>query len=101
MDRHGARGTVLPARVASAAQRAAGGPAHDPGGRGPRRGRTTHEARSAPGAPQGTSALVGILKPGHALVLGALVAGAPAWATDWELALDLRAVSSDGRESFL
>jgi hypothetical protein len=29
------------------------------------------------------------------------VAGAPACAADWELALDLRAVSSDGRESFL
>jgi hypothetical protein len=29
------------------------------------------------------------------------VAGAPAYAADWELALDLRAVSSDGRESFL
>jgi hypothetical protein len=30
-----------------------------------------------------------------------IAAGAPACAADWELALDLRAVSSDGRESFL
>jgi len=44
---------------------------------------------------------MGILNRTRWLWLGAWIAAAPAWATDWELALDLRAVSSDGRESFL
>jgi len=43
---------------------------------------------------------MGILKRTCALWLGAL-ACVPAHAAEWELALDLRAVSSDGRESFL
>jgi len=44
---------------------------------------------------------MGLLNPSRALWLAMFVAGAPACAADWELALDLRAVSSDGRESFL
>jgi len=44
---------------------------------------------------------MGLLSPSRALWLAMFVAGAPACAADWELALDLRAVSSDGRESFL
>jgi hypothetical protein len=44
---------------------------------------------------------MGLLSPSRALWLAMIVAGAPACAADWELALDLRAVSSDGRESFL
>ncbi len=44
---------------------------------------------------------MGLLNQSRALWLAMLVAGAPACAADWELALDLRAVSSDGRESFL
>jgi hypothetical protein len=44
---------------------------------------------------------MGILNRATICWLGALLAAAPASATDWELALDLRAVSSNGRESFL
>ena len=44
---------------------------------------------------------MGLLSPSLVLWLAMFVAGAPACAADWELALDLRAVSSDGRESFL
>ena len=44
---------------------------------------------------------MGILSRAHGAWLTVLVASAPVSATDWELALDLRAVSSDGRESFL
>ena len=44
---------------------------------------------------------MGILNRSRGLWLAALVAAAPAHAAEWELALDLRAVSSDGRESFL
>ena len=44
---------------------------------------------------------MGLLSPSRILWLAMFVAGAPACAADWELALDLRAVSSDGRESFL
>jgi hypothetical protein len=46
---------------------------------------------------------MGLLTPNRALLLCAFVAAAPtlARAAEWELALDLRAVSSDGRESFL
>jgi len=44
---------------------------------------------------------MGLLNPSRALWLAMFVSGAPACAADWELALDLRAVSSDGRESFL
>jgi hypothetical protein len=44
---------------------------------------------------------MGLLSPSRALWLAMFVAGAPACAADWELAVDLRAVSSDGRESFL
>lgn len=44
---------------------------------------------------------MGLLKRTHAWWLCALVAGAPAGAAEWELALDLRVLSSDGRESFL
>jgi hypothetical protein len=44
---------------------------------------------------------MGLLSASRALWLAILVAGAPACAADWEMALDLRAVSSDGRESFL
>ena len=44
---------------------------------------------------------MGLLNPSRALWLAMFAAGAPACAADWELALDLRAVSSDGRESFL
>jgi hypothetical protein len=44
---------------------------------------------------------MGLLSSSRALWLAMFVAGAPAYAADWELALDLRAVSSDGRESFL
>ena len=44
---------------------------------------------------------MGLLSPSRALWLAMFVSGAPACAADWELALDLRAVSSDGRESFL
>ena len=43
---------------------------------------------------------MGILTASRVFLL-ALVTAAPACATDWELALDLRAVSSDGRRSFL
>jgi hypothetical protein len=42
---------------------------------------------------------MGLLK--HALAMAALVICAQAQAADWELSLDLRGVSSDGRESFL
>ncbi len=42
---------------------------------------------------------MGLLK--HAAIAGALAASVGARGADWELALDLRAVSSDGRESFL
>jgi len=44
---------------------------------------------------------MGLLNPSRVLWLAMLVASAPACAADWELALDLRAVSSDGRTSFL
>jgi len=44
---------------------------------------------------------MGLLTGKAAFVVGALALGAAANAADWELALDLRAVSSDGRESFL
>ena len=44
---------------------------------------------------------MGLLNPSRALWLALLVAIAPACAADWELSLDLRAVSSDGRTSFL
>jgi hypothetical protein len=43
---------------------------------------------------------MGLLKQSRALWLAIFVAGAPACAADWELGTDLRAVSSDGRESF-
>ena len=42
---------------------------------------------------------MGLLK--HALALAAVVVGAQAQAADWELSLDMRVVSSDGRTSFL
>ena len=42
---------------------------------------------------------MGLLK--NVLGLGVLLAGAQAHAADWELSLDMRAVSSDGRTSFL
>jgi hypothetical protein len=44
---------------------------------------------------------MGLLTRAHATALLALLIGTRAPAADWELALDLRAVSSDGRESFL
>jgi hypothetical protein len=44
---------------------------------------------------------MGILNRAFAPCLGALLAAAPVCATEWELSLDMRAVSSDGRESFL
>jgi len=44
---------------------------------------------------------MGVLKRTQVLLLGALVASATSHAAEWELSLDLRAVSSDGRESFL
>jgi hypothetical protein len=44
---------------------------------------------------------MGLLTHKLGLFIGALALSAGAHATDWELALDLRAVSSDGRESFL
>jgi hypothetical protein len=44
---------------------------------------------------------MGLLNHKRALCLAALLVGAQARAGDWELALDLRAVASDGRESFL
>jgi hypothetical protein len=42
---------------------------------------------------------MGLLK--SALGFAVLIAGVPAHAADWELSLDMRAVSSDGRTSFL
>jgi hypothetical protein len=44
---------------------------------------------------------MGILNGTAALWLCGLAACAPALATEWELSLDVRAVNSDGRESFL
>jgi len=44
---------------------------------------------------------MGLLTNKAALLAGALALGAAAHAADWELALDLRTVSSDGHESFL
>ncbi|HLA73091.1 MAG TPA: hypothetical protein VK624_16410 [Steroidobacteraceae bacterium] len=44
---------------------------------------------------------MGLLTNKAALLTGALALSAAAHSADWELALDLRAVSSDGRESFL
>ena len=44
---------------------------------------------------------MGLLKPPAWLLLAAAALAPAVHATDWELALDLRAVSSDGRESFL
>jgi hypothetical protein len=44
---------------------------------------------------------VGLLNKSHVLWVAAVVIGAPVVAADWELALDVRAVSSDGRKSFL
>jgi hypothetical protein len=44
---------------------------------------------------------MGLLTRSRALWLAALIASASAPAADWEVVLDVRAVSSDGRESFL
>jgi hypothetical protein len=44
---------------------------------------------------------MGLLTLRRAIALCALLIGTQAHAADWELALDLRAVSSNGRESFL
>jgi hypothetical protein len=44
---------------------------------------------------------MGLLTHKRAICLAALLIGMQARAADWELALDVRAVSSDGRESFL
>jgi hypothetical protein len=44
---------------------------------------------------------MGLLTSKAALLTGALALSAVAHSADWELALDLRAVNSDGRESFL
>jgi len=44
---------------------------------------------------------MGLLNPSRVLWLAVVIASAPACAADWEIALDVRAVSSDGRESFL
>lgn len=44
---------------------------------------------------------MGILKRGRAAWICGLVACAPAMAGDWEVSLDVRAVNSNGRTSFL
>ena len=44
---------------------------------------------------------MGLLNRSQVLWLAVVIASAPACAADWEIALDVRAVSSDGRESFL
>ena len=44
---------------------------------------------------------MGLLNQSHALCVAAVVIGAPVGAAEWEVALDVRAVSSDGRKSFL
>jgi hypothetical protein len=44
---------------------------------------------------------MGLLTGSRTLCLALFLAGTPAFAADWEVALDVRAVGSDGRESFL
>jgi hypothetical protein len=44
---------------------------------------------------------MGILTDNRRWLLAALLAGTPVFAAEWQLALDMRAVSSDGRDSFL
>ena len=44
---------------------------------------------------------MGLLTDKKPWLLAAFLAGTPAFAAEWQLALDLRAVSSDGRDSFL